>query len=107
LTTGIHVVFKRIKLIFRLEFEEIFIPQQPVEVQTDPSKYAFGKFFVSDQAAKWMRGFPEFRFALDASKDPHDRLHESALASEEMNAQAETMKSFAGELVVMVGGSGI
>ncbi|MBI9081914.1 MAG: CZB domain-containing protein, partial [Pseudodesulfovibrio sp.] len=48
-------------------------------VQTDHSKCAYGKFLASEQCAEYTRTFPEFRDAVEESKEPHRKLHESAI----------------------------
>ncbi len=48
-------------------------------VQTDPTKCAFGKFLASSKTAEWTEQFPELKSSLEALKDPHDRLHTSAV----------------------------
>jgi len=58
--------------------QKIVNGSKSLEVQIDPNKCAVGKFLVSDQVAKWMRGFPEFRSAIDALKNLHNKLHKSA-----------------------------
>ncbi len=62
--------------------EAILHGKKNLGVQTDPTKCAFGKFLASEKAAAWMRDFPALRAALQASKDPHNRLHTSAIAIE-------------------------
>ena len=56
--------------------------KQDLGVETDPNKCAFGVFLASEQAVEWMKGFPELNAALEASKEPHNRLHESAIEIE-------------------------
>ena len=48
-------------------------------VQTDHTKCDYGKFIVSQQCADYMRGFPVLREQIEASKVPHQQLHESAI----------------------------
>ncbi|MCP4590019.1 MAG: methyl-accepting chemotaxis protein [bacterium] len=50
-----------------------------LDVQTDPTKCAFGRFLDSEECASWSAGFPELKTALDACRDPHGRLHSSAI----------------------------
>jgi methyl-accepting chemotaxis protein len=49
-----------------------------ISVQTDPGLCAFGKFMASDRYAQYAKDFPTFREAMDAVKEPHRHLHESA-----------------------------
>ncbi len=49
-----------------------------LNVQTDPTQCALGKFLASDEAQAWCAGFPELKAALDACREPHERLHRSA-----------------------------
>jgi methyl-accepting chemotaxis protein len=62
--------------------EGIIQEKQNLGVQTDPDKCAFGVFLASGQAAEWMKGFPELKAALETSKEPHNRLHASAIEIE-------------------------
>ena len=48
-------------------------------VQTDHTKCAYGEFLASEQCAELMRTFPEFQQAVEESKEPHRKLHESAI----------------------------
>ncbi len=48
-------------------------------VQTDHTKCAYGEFIVSRQCTDYMRGFPALREQIEASKVPHQQLHESAI----------------------------
>jgi len=49
-------------------------------VETDHTKCGYGKFIASQQCADYMKGFPALREQIEASKDPHQHLHESAIA---------------------------
>ncbi|MHC4423133.1 MAG: methyl-accepting chemotaxis protein [Planctomycetota bacterium] len=49
-------------------------------VQTDHTKCAYGKFITSQECADYMKGFPVLREQVEASKEPHNHLHESAIA---------------------------
>ncbi|MBU0718188.1 MAG: CZB domain-containing protein [Planctomycetes bacterium] len=49
------------------------------EVETDPTKCAFGKFLASEQYEQWCAQFPELKTALDACREPHEHLHASAV----------------------------
>ena len=48
------------------------------QVQQDPTQCGFGKFLVSEECQRWSAQFPELKAALDACKEPHDRLHAAA-----------------------------
>jgi len=50
-----------------------------LDVQTDPTQCGFGKFIVSQEAAKWMKEFPELQEAMTIVKEPHNRLHAAAI----------------------------
>jgi methyl-accepting chemotaxis protein len=57
----------------------IVIERNPgLKVQMDPSLCAFGKFLASDEYANYSRNFPALRQAMDAVREPHNGLHESA-----------------------------
>jgi methyl-accepting chemotaxis protein len=56
--------------------------KQNLGVETDPAKCAFGKFLASEEAVEWMKGFPQLKDALEASKEPHNLLHLSAIEIE-------------------------
>ncbi|NOR26452.1 MAG: HAMP domain-containing protein, partial [Desulforhopalus sp.] len=49
-------------------------------VQTDHTKCAYGKFLDSQELADMMSKLPALRTAIEQSKEPHKRLHESAIA---------------------------
>ena len=51
-------------------------------IQTDPTKCNFGRFLSSPETAKLVDGFPEFKNALDATIEPHKRLHGYAVEIE-------------------------
>ncbi len=59
--------------------EAIITGQSDLGVQTDHTKCAYGKFIASQQCADYMKGFPEFREQIEASKLPHQNLHASAI----------------------------
>jgi methyl-accepting chemotaxis protein len=63
------------------------------EVETDPTKCAFGKFLNSKQCAEWCADFPELKAALDACRDPHEKLHTSAVQIKEAYAAGDTDKA--------------
>ncbi|MGA1824163.1 MAG: methyl-accepting chemotaxis protein [bacterium] len=49
------------------------------DVETDPTRCAFGKFLESEEAEKWRKDFPALDRALRACERPHEQLHESAI----------------------------
>ncbi|MBN1345094.1 MAG: CZB domain-containing protein [Phycisphaerae bacterium] len=49
-----------------------------LDVEMDPEKCAFGRWFVGEECGKWSAAFPELKKALEACREPHRRLHESA-----------------------------
>ncbi|MCP4593177.1 MAG: hypothetical protein GY842_20770 [bacterium] len=53
-------------------------------VQTDPTKCGFGKFLADPATVKLCSEFPEFGTALDACREPHTHLHETALNIEQL-----------------------
>jgi len=69
--------------------EGIIGKNQNLGVQTDPTLCAYGKFLVSSQTAEWMKGFPELKVALEASEEPHNRLHASAIEIEKALATGD------------------
>lgn len=48
------------------------------EVETDPTKCAFGKFLEGETCKQWCADFPELKAALDKCHEPHAQLHASA-----------------------------
>jgi methyl-accepting chemotaxis protein len=70
-------------------------------VQTDPNKCAFGHFLNDPQTAKLCAAFPELKAALDASRAPHQKLHQSAIKIEKKvkaGAMQEAMAIYQGEM---------
>ena len=59
--------------------EAIIEGKSDLGVQTDPHKCTFGKFLTSQECKNYMEGFPELEQALEAAKEPHKHLHESAV----------------------------
>lgn len=61
------------------EVSRIVIERNPnIKVQLDHNLCAFGKFLASEQYAKYARDFPALGEAMNAVKNPHRLLHESA-----------------------------
>jgi methyl-accepting chemotaxis protein len=59
--------------------EAIIEGKSDLGVETDHTRCAYGQFIVSKQCADYMRGFPIFKEQVEASKVPHQHLHESAI----------------------------
>jgi methyl-accepting chemotaxis protein len=59
--------------------EAIIAGKSELGVQTDCTKCAYGKFIASTECAEYMKSFPELRTQIEASKEPHEHLHESAI----------------------------
>ncbi len=53
---------------------------ESLNVQTDPSKCAFGKWMESEEAKHLAAADPAFGKLLEACKEPHNHLHQSAIA---------------------------
>ncbi|MBN2583268.1 MAG: CZB domain-containing protein, partial [Planctomycetes bacterium] len=51
-----------------------------LDVQADPHKCAYGEFLTSDACAGYTKDFPLLAEVIEASKEPHKKLHESATA---------------------------
>ncbi len=51
-----------------------------IEVQTDHTKCAFGKFLASDEYAAYAADFPELQTAMEEIRAPHEAVHSSAAA---------------------------
>jgi methyl-accepting chemotaxis protein len=55
-----------------------------LDVQTDPTKCAFGVWLDSDEARQFVAIDPEFGKLLEACREPHSRLHTSAIQIQEV-----------------------
>lgn len=55
---------------------------QHLDVETDPTRCALGKWLPSEQAIAYMQEFPELKAAIEAIEKSHKPLHESAIAIE-------------------------
>jgi len=62
-------------------------------VEVDPMKCAYGKFIISEAAAKYMQDFPLMREQIEESKQAHKVLHESAIAISHVLSQGATGKA--------------
>jgi len=91
--TGIYLDFNNPKLLKRAESFASNIPFS-LSVQKNSSLCKLGKFMNSADTQQLMNTFPEFKKAINAIKEPHDRLHKSAIAIEkyinEMNITKAT-----------------
>ncbi|MBN1512271.1 MAG: CZB domain-containing protein, partial [Phycisphaerae bacterium] len=58
--------------------QAILKEERELNVQTDPTQCAFGKFLAGEEAQAWCAGFPELKASLDACREPHEKLHRSA-----------------------------
>jgi len=71
-------------------------------VQTDPAKCGFGKFLEDKNNLKIADEFEEYKTALDACREPHKRLHQSAIKIEQLVREGKTdmaLSVFNGETV--------
>jgi methyl-accepting chemotaxis protein len=59
-------------------------------VATDPSGCAFGKFLAAPETVQICAGFPELKVALDACREPHERLHRTAVQIEQLMNERNT-----------------
>ncbi len=62
-------------------------------VETDPTKCAFGKFLAEPNTAKICAEFPEFKAAIDACREPHERLHGSAVGMERLVNEGQAQEA--------------
>ncbi len=53
-------------------------------VETDPTKCGLGKFLADPATVKLAAEFPEFKAAMEACREPHRRLHETAAKVEQL-----------------------
>lgn len=62
-----------------------FAKNQPFKtgVQLDPARCAFGMFLDDSKTVELASRFPELKAALDAIRDPHKKLHETAARIED------------------------
>jgi len=58
-------------------------------VQLDPTKCAFGKFLADPKTRELAASFPALQNTLDAIKEPHERLHETAVNIEDKVNQSD------------------
>ena len=55
-----------------------------INVETDPRKCAFGKWYYSDEVRRMRSDDPEFDRLMALVEEPHNRLHESAIRINEL-----------------------
>ena len=60
------------------------------QVETDPTKCAFGKFLASEQCQQWCAEFPELKVAMEQCREPHEHLHNSAIKIKEAFVAGDT-----------------
>ncbi len=58
--------------------EAILMEKNELNVITDPSLCAFGKFLASEEARQYMEGFPLMKAEIQAVLKPHEQLHACA-----------------------------
>jgi methyl-accepting chemotaxis protein len=61
----------------------LLLKEDELGVETDPTRCAFGKF-LEEESGKYTRDFPELRLLLDKCRSPHEKLHASATAIQNM-----------------------
>ncbi|RMF86988.1 MAG: hypothetical protein D6741_21170 [Planctomycetota bacterium] len=59
---------------------ECLLTDQPIDVETDPTKCAFGKWLASDECRRLEAEWPEFARIMTEVRKSHERLHASAIA---------------------------
>ncbi len=80
------------KVIDHLEWmnkiEQLFLLNLPeLKVQTDPTRCKLGKWIYGVEARKAAEGKPELARLLEVIKEPHRRLHESAIEIQKVHRQ--------------------
>jgi methyl-accepting chemotaxis protein len=93
-------------LTWASKVKDLFL-QHPdkLDVQTDATKCAFGQWLGSEEAKTAMTADPELGNLLDACREPHERLHHSAVELQKIwnaadtNAIAEARKIFEDQTV--------
>jgi len=68
--------------------------QSQVKVQMDADSCPFSLFLSSDQGKNIMKFTPDLQAALEASLDPHKKLHESAAEINQALAEGDQPKAF-------------
>ncbi len=97
--TGVYLDHKNQALLARADdfSKEIIFS---LGVQLDPTKCAFGRFLDDPKTKELSDTFPEFKQSLESIRDPHERLHQSAIKIEklvnDMDMQG-AMRIFVGE----------
>ena len=59
--------------------ERLIDGEAALGVATDPTQCAYGRFLSSPQYAEYAKSFPALREAVGGSREPHDKLHASAI----------------------------
>jgi methyl-accepting chemotaxis protein len=71
--------------------EDLFLHNRPqLDVQTDPTKCALGQWLASDECRSYIAADPTFGRLIEALKEPHRKLHESATAIQGVWQQRHT-----------------
>jgi methyl-accepting chemotaxis protein len=73
--------------------QAILLGEKSLGVQTDPTKCALGKWLASDEAKKYAASFPAMATALENIKDPHNKLHESAVKIQASLSSGQTAQA--------------
>jgi len=70
--------------------EAVIEGKSDLGVVTDPTKCRYGRFLESEEYEHYAKTFPIFKTAVEASKEPHRKLHASAITiSEAMSDDAK------------------
>jgi len=68
-------------LVWTEKINALFMKNLPrLELQTDPTKCAFGRWLGSEETHEATAADPEYARLVDACKEPHSKLHTSAVA---------------------------
>ncbi|MCO6438296.1 MAG: cache domain-containing protein [Phycisphaerae bacterium] len=62
-------------------------------LQMDPARCEFGKFLSDPATARLMQSFPEFKTAMEAIREPHERLHRAAVDIERLMNEHQLVKA--------------
>jgi methyl-accepting chemotaxis protein len=95
--TGLRHLLKDLLLDHKTWAEEVSMAiingKSDLGVEVDHTKCAYGKFLASQACADYTKGFPELLEAIEASREPHKELHESAIAIGKSLAMGEAGKA--------------
>jgi methyl-accepting chemotaxis protein len=59
--------------------QAMLLGHKELGVQTDPTECGLGKWLASEEAQKYAESFPELAAVLKDIKEPHEKLHDSAI----------------------------